>query len=90
MSRARRTRSPWWVLILILFVGGILGSVVAEALSAYPALGVLTRDLRIGIVDPPFTFDIRVLTVTFGLTLRLNLSIVAGMFLAVWLFRLMV
>ncbi len=35
MSRARRTRSPWWVLILILFVGGILGSVVAEALSAF-------------------------------------------------------
>lgn len=89
MARARRTRSPWWVLLLILFVGGVLGSVIAEALSAYPALTFLTRDLRVG-VDPPFNVEIRVLSVTFGITLRLNLSIVAGMFLALWLFRLMV
>ncbi len=62
---------------------------VAEALSAYPSLAFLTRDLRIAIIDPPFTFDARVLTLTFGITLRLNLTIVIGWFLALWLFRLM-
>lgn len=90
MARARRTRSPWWVLLLIVFVGGLLGSVVAEALSAYPSLAFLTRDLRVGIIDPPFTFDARVLTFTLGFTLRANLAIIVGVFLALWLFRLMV
>jgi hypothetical protein len=90
MARARRARSPWWVLVLTFFIGGLLGSVVAEALSAYPAVAFLARDLRIAIIDPPFTFDARVLTVTFGITLRLNLAIVIGWFLALWLFRLMV
>jgi len=90
MARARRTRSPWWVLVFVIFVGGVLGGVVAEALSAYPSLAFLTRDLRIALADPPFTFDLRVLTVTFGLTIRLNLAMVGGVFLALWLFRLMI
>lgn len=90
MARARRTRSPWWILLFIVFVGGVLGSVVAEALSAYPSLGFLTREVRLALADPPFTVDLRLLTVTFGLTIRLNLAMVGGVFLAVWLFRLMV
>jgi hypothetical protein len=89
MARTRRARSPWWVLLLIIFVGGLLGSVIAEALSAYPSLAFLTRDLRVGLIDPPFTFDARIFTVTLGLTLRANLAIVVGIFLALWLFRLM-
>src|SRR3972149_987882 len=36
MARARRTHSPWWVLVFIIFVGGGLGSVIAAALSAHP------------------------------------------------------
>lgn len=90
MARARRTRSPWWVLFFVLVVGGLLGSVIAEALGGYPALVFLTRDVRAAIIDPPVTLDIRVFTLTLGATIRLNLSIVAGMVLAVWLFRLMV
>ncbi len=90
MARARRTRSPWWILLFIVFVGGVLGSVVAEALSAYPSLGFLTREVHLALADPPFTVDLRLLTVTFGLTIRLNLAMVGGVFLAVWLFRLMV
>lgn len=89
MARARRTRSPWWVLVFVLVVGGLLGSVIAEALGGYPALAFLTRDVRAGI-DPPVELDIRVFRLILGFTIRLNLAIVAGMVLAVWLFRLMV
>lgn len=90
MARARRVRNPWWVLLLVVFAGGLLGSVITEALSAYPSLGFLTREVRAAIIDPPFTFDIRVITLTVGATLRLNLAVILGMVLAVWLFRLMV
>jgi len=90
VARTRRTRSPWWVLLLVIFAGGLLGSVITEALSAYPSLGFLTREVRAAIIDPPFTFDLRVITLTIGTTLRLNLAVILGMVLAVWLFRLMV
>jgi hypothetical protein len=89
MARSRRARNPWGILVLVIFLGGLLGSVLAEALVAYPALAFLGRDIRAGI-DPPFTVDLRLLTVTFGATVRLNLAMVAGVFLAVWLFRLIV
>ncbi len=84
----RRTRSPWWVLILVVFVGALLGSVIAEAVAPYPVLSVLSRDVRAGI-DPPLTVDVRVLTVTVGATLRLNLAILIGVVIAIWIFRLL-
>lgn len=83
---ARRSRNPWWLLAFVVIVGAVLGSVIAEALVGYPVLSFLSRDLYVGI-DPPFTVGLRVLSVTFGITFRLNLAIVLGIILAVWIFR---
>ncbi len=85
---ARRTRSPWWVLAFVIAVGALLGSVIAEAVAAYPGLSFLARDIRAG-VDPPLTVDLRFLTFTIGATLRLNLAILIGIVIAVWIFRLL-
>jgi len=84
----RRTRSPWWVLVFVIVVGALLGSVIAEAVAAYPVLSLLSRDVRAGI-DPPLTLDIRVLTFTIGATVRLNLAILIGIVVAIWIFRLL-
>lgn len=84
----RRVRSPWWVLVFVILVGALLGSVIAEAVAAYPMLSLLSRDIRAGI-DPPLTLDLRVLTVTVGATIRLNLAIVLGIVIAIWIFRLL-
>lgn len=86
MRVARRSRSPWWILAIVVFLGALLGSVIAEALVGYPGLSILSRDLFYGI-DPPFTLNARVLTFTIGATIRLNLAIILGIILAVWLFR---
>lgn len=86
MRVARRSRSPWWILAIVVFLGALLGSVIAEALVGYPKLSFLSRDLFYGI-DPPFTLNARVLTFTIGATIRLNLAIILGIILAVWLFR---
>lgn len=84
----RRSRSPWWMLLLVLVIGALLGSVIAEAVEGYQGLSFLARDLRFGL-DPPATLDLRVLTVTFGTTVRLNLAILIGIVVAVWIFRML-
>ncbi len=86
MRVARRPRSPWWILAIVIFLGALLGSVIAEALVGYPVLSFLSRDLFYG-VDPPFTLNARVFTFTICATIRLNLAIVLGIVLAIWLFR---
>ncbi len=85
---ARRLRSPWWVLFFVILIGALLGSVIAEAVVAYPVLAFLSKDVRAGI-DPPLTLDLRVFTFTIGATVRLNLAILVGIFIAVWIFRLL-
>jgi len=85
---ARRTRNPWWILVFVILVGALLGSVIAEAIAGYPVLALFSRDVRAGI-DPPLTVDLRVLTFTVGATVRLNLAIVIGIVVAIWIFRLL-
>jgi hypothetical protein len=85
---ARRGRNPWWLLLFVIIAGALLGSVIADAIVGYPVLSFLSRDVRAGI-DPPFTVDLRVVTLTFGATLRLNLAILVGVVLAIWIFRLL-
>jgi hypothetical protein len=40
-------------------------------------------------VDPPVTLDLRVLTLTLGFVVRLNLATVLGIIAAVFVFRLL-
>lgn len=76
------------MLVVVVVAGALLGSVIAEATSAYPVLDLLSRDIRAGL-DPPLTLDLRILTLTGGFTVRLNLATVVGILLAIWIFRLL-
>ncbi len=86
---ARRVgRNPWWVLLMVVVAGGLLGSVIAEAVVGYPVLGFLGHEVRAGI-DPPLTVDLRIISVTLGGLIRLNLAMVLGVLVAVWIYRLL-
>lgn len=85
---ARRVRNPWWVLLVVVLFGGLLGSVIAEAVVGYPLLGFLAREVRAGI-DPPVTLDLRMISLTLGGLIRLNLAMVLGVIVAVWIYRLL-
>lgn len=85
---ARRVRNPWWVLSLVVLFGGLLGSVIAEAVVGYPYLGFLAREVRAG-VDPPVTVELRIISLTVGTVLRLNLAMLLGVIVAIWIYRLL-
>jgi hypothetical protein len=86
--RVREPREPWWVLVIIIVAGAMLGSVFADAAGQFTYLAPLGHSVAFGI-DPPVTLDLRVLTVTLGFTVRLNLSIVLGIIAAIYLFRVL-
>lgn len=85
---SRRTRNPWWVLVVVVILGGLLGSVIAEAVAGFPVLGFLAREVRAGI-DPPVTVDLRIISVTLGGLIRLNLAMILGVIVALWIYRLL-
>jgi len=88
MRSGRRVRNPWWMLVVVVSLGAILGIVIGEALVGYPGLAFLSRDLHVG-VDPPFTVDLKFFTFTLGFTFRLNLAVPIGIIIAIWIFRLL-
>lgn len=85
---AKRVREPWWVLVIIVVAGAMLGSVFADAVGQFTYLAPLGHSVAFG-VDPPVTLDLHVLTLTLGFTVRLNLATVLGIITAIYLFRML-
>lgn len=90
MARAakRTSREPWWILIVVVIAGAMLGSVVADSLGQFTYLAPLGHSVVVG-VDPPVTVDLRVITLTLGFVVRLNLATVLGIIAAIYVFRLL-
>ena len=83
---SKRGQNPWWILVVIVIAGAMLGSVLAGAVGESTYLAWLGRTLTVGLA-PPVVVDLRVLTLTLGLTLRLNLAVVLGILVAAYVFR---
>ena len=90
MARAakRTSREPWWILIVVVIAGAMLGSVVADSLGQFTYLAPLGHSVVVG-VDPPVTLDLRVITLTLGFVVRLNLATMLGIIAAIYVFRLL-
>ncbi len=77
-------------LLAFVFSGALLGGALAEALRHFSDAGKL-RDVfltsySIG-VNPPFTLDLHLLTMTLGFTVEINLFVMLGMLLGLFLFK---
>jgi hypothetical protein len=84
---AKRTaKDPWWIFVVVILAGAMLGSVVADALGHFTYLAPLGHSVAFG-VDPPVTLDLRVVTLTLGFVVRLNLATVLGIIAALYVFR---
>ncbi len=78
------------VLLVILILGALIGSVIGEVIAALAPGGFLETVFSKGInpgLSPPAVLDLRVVTLTFGLTMRINLASLLGIALAVVIYR---
>jgi hypothetical protein len=73
--------------LLMIILGGILGGYVGELLGLLVPTGILhdifTKGFPLGL-DTPIVLDLRVIVLTFGLKLVLNIFGVIGMILGLY------
>jgi hypothetical protein len=78
------------VLLVILILGALIGSVIGEVIGALAPGGYVEAIFSKGIspgITPPAVLDLKVLTLTFGVTMRINLASVLGIALALLIYR---
>lgn len=76
-------------LIALLIVGALVGALLGEVIRLLFSGGIMEQVFSRG-VSPglsPTTLDLRVLSLTFGFTLRLNLASLLGIALALFVYR---
>ncbi len=78
------------MLLVILILGALIGTVIGEVIAAMVPGGTLEKIFSTGInpgLSPPATLNLKVLSVSFGFTVKINLSSLLGIGLALLLYR---
>jgi hypothetical protein len=79
------------MLIIVLVVGALLGSFLGEFISIVLPSGAMKdlfiKDLSAGLM--PSTFDLRIVQITFGCMLKLNVMSLVGVVVSAFIFRKM-
>lgn len=78
------------LLLAILLLGALIGSVIGEVIGALAPGGYLEAIFARGItpgIAPPAVLDLKVLTITLGLQMRISLSSVLGIALVLLIYR---
>lgn len=77
----------YWIWIFVLLSGLVLGGFIGDILSGYQSLSWLAYGKEFGLASP-IVLDFYIFKLTFGLTIRINIASIAGMFLAMLLYKL--
>ncbi len=78
------------VLLVIVILGALIGSVIGEVIATLAPGGILEKVFSKGVnpgITPPAILDLRVITLTFGLTMKINLASLLGIALALLIYR---
>ena len=73
------------VLLVIVILGALIGSVIGEVIGTLAPGGYLEKVFSKGVnpgITPPAVLDLKVITLTLGLTMKINLASLLGIALA--------
>ena len=76
----------FWILLVFLLSGLVIGGLLGELASKVDALWWLAYGQSFGISDP-VTVDLSVIKISFGFMIKINISSIIGMALAILLYR---
>ena len=77
-------------LLVILTLGALIGSVIGEVIGVLVPGGYVEAIFAQGVspgITPPAVLDLKVLTLTLGATMRINLASVLGIALALVIYK---
>ena len=83
---AQRRIGLIFLVVIAGVVGSLLGAILGSLLPAGRSQDFISRGPTIGL-NLPVTVDLRFLAMTFGLSLKINLMVVAGVGLAALILR---
>ena len=83
MSRAKN----FWILLLYLLTGIVLGGFIGNLASDIPWLTWLNFGETFGLTEP-VVLNFGILVITFGLTIRITMASIVGVIIAVITYRL--
>ena len=78
------------VLLVIMVLGALIGSVLGEVIGTLAPGGYLEKVFSKGVnpgISPPAVLDLKVITLTFGLTVKINLASLLGIVLALLIYH---
>ena len=78
------------VLLVIVILGALIGSVIGEVIGTLSPGGYLEKVFSRGVnpgISPPAVLDLKVVTLTLGVTMKINLASLLGIALALLIYR---
>jgi len=78
------------VLLVIVILGALIGSVIGEVIGTLAPGGYLEKVFAKGVnpgITPPAVLDLKVITLTLGLTVKINLASLLGIVLALLIYH---
>lgn len=78
-----KSAKNFWVLIVLLLIGGLAGSAAADALG--PLVPFLKNSARIGF--DPVNLDLHFMSVTLGFKMTLGILTALGLIVGYWVYR---
>lgn len=82
----KSTGKTSYFFIFIVLLGALTGSLLGETLSQIPALSFLGKVYNIG-MSQPVILNLKVMVLTFGINLSMNVMSIVGIIVAIILYR---
>lgn len=76
----------FWILLIFLLSGLVIGGLLGELASKVDMLWWLAYGKSFGLAEP-LKLDLSVLQITFSLMIRINIASIIGMALAIFIYR---
>ncbi len=76
----------FWVLLLLLLSGVVLGGFIGNMTASVPALSWLNFGQSFGL-DSPLVINFGILVITFGLSIKITMASIIGVALALIIYR---